>query len=119
MRISDWSSDVCSSDLNIAAPRGTAVRAAENGVVAYAGEELKGFGKLLLVKHADGWVTAYAHNDALMVAAGDTVKRGQTIARVGSSGHADRPQLHFQVRPGTRAVNPDAQPAQRPPPAAD
>src|SRR3546814_7979403 len=69
--------------INIAAPRGTAVRAAENGVVAYAGEELKGFGKLLLVKHADGWVTAYAHNDTLMVAAGDPVPRGQTIARVG------------------------------------
>src|SRR3546814_14657198 len=63
--------------INIAAPRGTPVRAAENGVVAYAGEELKGFGKLLLVKHADGWVTAYAHNEALLVSAGDTVRQGQ------------------------------------------
>ena len=95
--------------INIAAPRGTPVRAAENGVVAYAGEELKGFGKLLLVKHADGWVTAYAHNEELLVAAGDPVKRGQTIAKVGSSGHVDRPQLHFEVRRGTRAVNPEAQ----------
>lgn len=95
--------------INIAAPRGTPVRAAENGVVAYAGEELKGFGKLLLVKHADGWVTAYAHNEELLVAPGDRVQRGQTIARVGSSGHVDRPQLHFEVRRGTRAVNPEAQ----------
>jgi len=95
--------------INIAAPRGTPVRAAENGVVAYAGQELKGFGKLLLVKHADGWVTAYAHNEELLVGAGDRVKRGQTIAKVGSSGHVDRPQLHFEVRRGTRAVNPEAQ----------
>jgi len=99
--------------INIAAPRGTPVRAAENGVVAYAGEELKGFGKLLLVKHADGWVTAYAHNEELLVTAGDRVQRGQTIARVGSSGNVERPQLHFEVRRGTRAVNPEAQLAPR------
>ncbi|WP_340118873.1 M23 family metallopeptidase [Pelagibius sp. 7325] len=105
--------------INIAAPRGTPVRAAENGVVAYAGQELKGFGKLLLVKHADGWVTAYAHNEELLVAAGDTVQRGQTIARVGSSGHVDRPQLHFEVRRGTRAVNPEAQLSPRTASAAD
>jgi murein DD-endopeptidase MepM/ murein hydrolase activator NlpD len=99
--------------INIAAPRGTPVRAAENGVVAYAGEELKGFGKLLLVKHAGGWVTAYAHNEELLVAAGDRVTQGQTIARVGSSGHVERPQLHFEVRRGTRAVNPETQLAPR------
>ncbi len=95
--------------INIAAPRGSPVRAAENGVVAYAGEELRGFGKLLLVKHADGWVTAYAHNEELLVGAGDQVKRGQTIAKVGSSGNVERPQLHFEVRRGTRAVDPQAQ----------
>ncbi len=99
--------------INIAAPRGTPVRAAENGVVAYAGEELKGFGKLLLVKHEGGWVTAYAHNDDLLVAAGDRVERGQTIARVGSSGNVTRPQLHFEVRRGTRAVNPETELAPR------
>jgi len=99
--------------INIAAPRGTPVRAAENGVVAYAGEELKGFGKLLLVKHAGNWVTAYAHNEDLLVAAGDVVKRGQTIAKVGSSGNVRRPQLHFEVRRGTRAVNPEPQLAPR------
>lgn len=105
--------------INIAAPRGTPVRAAENGVVAYAGEELKGFGRLLLVKHADGWVTAYAHNEELLVGAGDRVERGQTIARVGSSGHVDRPQLHFEVRRGTRALDPEAQLSPRTASAAD
>lgn len=105
--------------INIAAPRGSPVRAAEHGVVAYAGEELKGFGKLLLVKHDDGWVTAYAHNEDLLVAAGDTVRQGQTIATVGSSGHVDRPQLHFEIRRGTRAVDPQAQLSPRTASAAD
>ena len=99
-------SGVHNDGINIAAPRGAPVRAAENGVVAYAGEELKGFGKLLLIKHADGWVTAYAHNEKLLVQQGDVVKRGQSVARVGSSGSVPRPQLHFEVRRGTRAVNP-------------
>lgn len=104
--------------INIAAPRGTPVRAAENGVVAYAGEELKGFGKLLLIKHADGWITAYAHNERLLVTQGDVVTRGQSIARVGSSGSVDRPQLHFEVRRGTRAVNPETMMGPRPTTAA-
>lgn len=92
--------------INIAAARGTPVRATENGVVAYVGNELKGFGNLLLVKHADGWVSAYAHNDQLMVRKGDAVKRGQQIATVGSSGGVDTPQLHFELRKGVEAVNP-------------
>ncbi len=92
--------------INIAAPRGAPVRAAENGVVAYVGNELRGFGNLVLVKHADGWVTAYAHNDTLLVRRGDRVARGQTIAQVGSSGNVAQPQLHFEIRQGTRAVDP-------------
>ena len=92
--------------INILAPRGAPVRAAENGVVVYAGEELRGFGQLLLVKHSGGWVTAYAHNQALLVGRGQTVKRGQTIARVGSSGNVASPQLHFEIRKGTRALDP-------------
>jgi murein DD-endopeptidase MepM/ murein hydrolase activator NlpD len=94
--------------INIAAARGTPVWAVENGVVAYVGNELKGFGNLLLVKHADGWVSAYAHNDQLMVRKGDAVKRGQQIATVGTSGGVDAPQLHFELRRGTEAVNPVA-----------
>ncbi|WP_254434830.1 LysM peptidoglycan-binding domain-containing M23 family metallopeptidase [Magnetospirillum sp. UT-4] len=92
--------------INIAAPRGTPVRAAENGVVAYSGNELKGFGNLLLVRHADGWMSAYAHNDQLMVRKGDQVRKGQQIATVGSTGSVNSPQLHFELRRGTEAVNP-------------
>ncbi|WP_192884593.1 peptidoglycan DD-metalloendopeptidase family protein [Paramagnetospirillum kuznetsovii] len=92
--------------INIAAARGTPVKAAENGTVAYVGNELKGFGNLLLIKHADNWMTAYAHNDQLKVKRGDQVKRGQVIATVGSSGSVTAPQLHFEIRRGTEAVNP-------------
>lgn len=92
--------------INIAAPSGTTVRAAANGVVAYVGEELEGFGKLVLVKHADGWVTAYAHAAAIIVEHGERVERGQPLARVGSSGNVSRPQLHFEVRKGSQAIDP-------------
>ncbi len=92
--------------INIAAPRGTPVRAVESGVVAYAGNELRGFGNLLLVKHESGWVSAYAHNADLLVQRGDTVSRGQTIARVGDSGGVPTPQLHFELRKGPRPVDP-------------
>jgi murein DD-endopeptidase MepM/ murein hydrolase activator NlpD len=92
--------------INIAAPRGTRVVAAENGVVAYAGNELRGFGNLLLIRHADGWVTAYAHNEKLLVNQGDKVTRGQAIARVGSSGNVSSPQLHFEIRRGAEPVDP-------------
>lgn len=92
--------------VNIAAPRGTPVRSAENGVVVYAGNELRGFGNLLLVKHADGWMTAYGHNELLLVKKGDTVRRGDVIARVGNTGNVSTPQLHFEIRRGSRAVDP-------------
>lgn len=92
--------------INIAAPRGAPVRTVENGVVVYAGNELRGFGNLLLIKHADGWVTAYAHNRDLLVKRGARVTKGQIIARVGSSGNVSQPQLHFELRRGKRAVDP-------------
>ena len=92
--------------INLAAPRGAPVRAAENGVVAYSGNELRGFGNLVLVKHSGGVMTAYAHNGKLLVSRGDRVERGQTIARVGSTGNVATPQLHFEVRRGRRAVDP-------------
>lgn len=92
--------------INIAASRGATVKAAETGVVVYAGNELKGFGNLLLVKHSDGWMTAYAHNELLTVKKGDTVRRGQAIARVGSTGNVTTPQLHFEIRRGSKAVDP-------------
>ena len=92
--------------INIAVRLGAPVRAAENGVVVYAGSRLKGFGQMLLIKHADGWLTAYAHNSEILVAQGDIVRRGQPVARAGQSGNVDRPQLHFEVRQGEKSLNP-------------
>ena len=92
--------------INIKVDEGTSVRAAESGVVAYAGNELKGFGNLLLVKHNDGWITAYAHNKLLLVKRGQTVKRGQSIAKAGKTGNVQGAQLHFEIRKGTKAVDP-------------
>ena len=92
--------------INIAAPLGAAVRATDNGTVAYAGNELRGFGNLLLVKHADGWISAYAHNNELLVKPGDRVRKGQTIARVGATGSVASPQLHFELRRGKSPVDP-------------
>lgn len=95
--------------INISAKRGTPIRAAENGVVAYAGNKLKGFGNLLLIKHSNGFVTAYAHADSLSVKRGQVVKKGQTIGKVGSTGNVKYPQLHFEIRKGTKAINPQTQ----------
>jgi len=92
--------------INIAAPEGTAVRAAEAGIVAYVGNELRGFGNLLLVRHSDGWMSAYAHIGEIAVSRGDRVERGQVIARVGRTGRIDRPQLHFELRKGSTPVDP-------------
>ncbi|MBT7641898.1 MAG: M23 family metallopeptidase [Rhodobiaceae bacterium] len=92
--------------INIAARNGTPIKAAENGVVVYTGNELRGYGNLLLVRHGEGWVTAYAHASKFLVKPGDRVKQGQSIAEVGQTGNVDRPQVHFEVRKGTRAVNP-------------
>ena len=103
--------------INIAAPRGTAVVAAESGVVAYAGNELRGFGNLLLIKHEEGWMTAYAHNDQLLVKRGEVVRRGQKIATVGDSGGVAATQLHFELRQGTHAIDPEPILAGKPLPA--
>lgn len=92
--------------INIAAQSGEPVRAADAGVVAYAGNELRGYGYLVLIKHAGGYMTAYAHNSQLLVKRGDVVKRGQEIAKAGATGTVDSPQVHFEIRLGTRAVNP-------------
>jgi murein DD-endopeptidase MepM/ murein hydrolase activator NlpD len=92
--------------INIATSRGAAVRAVDNGVVAYAGNELRGFGNMVLIKHQGGWISTYAHNDRLLVGRGDRVRRGQTIARAGSTGRADGVQLHFELRKGTTPVDP-------------
>lgn len=94
--------------VNIAAPVGTPVRAAADGEVVYRGSELEGYGNLLLIKHDDGFVTAYAHNDAMLVKKGDRVRQGQVIAKVGQTGSAKEPQLHFEIRQNLKAVDPVA-----------
>jgi murein DD-endopeptidase MepM/ murein hydrolase activator NlpD len=92
--------------INIAVPEGTSVRAAESGVVAYAGNELKGYGNLVLIRHPNGFVSAYANNGELDVKRGDTVKRGQIIAKSGQTGNVNSPQLHFELRKGSTPVDP-------------
>lgn len=92
--------------VNIQVPAGTDVLAAEAGVVAYAGNEVKGYGNLVLVRHDNGWVTAYAHNDMLLVQRGDRVRRGQPVGKAGKTGSVDSPQLHFELRQGSKPVDP-------------
>ncbi len=92
--------------VNLKASAGGAVRAAGDGVVAYAGDAIPGFGNLLLLKHAGGWVTAYAHNEALLVARGARVRQGDVIARAGQTGAVSEPQLHFELRRGRTPVDP-------------
>ena len=92
--------------INIAVPEGTSIRAADSGVVAYAGNELKGYGNLVLIRHDGGLVTAYAHAKELFVKRGDTVKRGDVIAKAGQTGSVSSPQLHFEVRKGATALDP-------------
>ena len=94
--------------INIGAKRGTAVNAAENGVVAYAGNEVKGMGNLIIIQHSDGWMTVYAHMDSMNVRRGARVKVGQQIGTVGETGKVDSPQLHFEIRKGTKAYNPSS-----------
>lgn len=92
--------------INIAIPQGTDVHAAEGGRVAYAGNELKGYGNLVLIRHDNGWVSAYAHADQVLVKRDDIVRRGQVIAKAGKTGTVDQPQLHFELRQGAKPVDP-------------
>ena len=93
--------------INLSVPEGTPIRAAEDGVVAYAGNELKGFGNLVLIRHADNWVTAYAHNSTIDVKKDQKIKRGDIIARAGQTGGVTSPQLHFEIRKGSNPVDPE------------
>lgn len=92
--------------INIKAKEGAEVKASEDGVVAYVGNELKGYGNLVIIKHSGGWITAYAHLQKAVVAKGSNVKKGQKIALVGSTGNVTSPQLYFGLRKGRDAVNP-------------
>lgn len=92
--------------INIAVPEGTPIKAADDGVVAYAGNELKGYGNLVLVRHANGYVSAYSHASELSVKRGDTIKRGQVVGKAGQTGDVSSPQLHFEIRKGSTPVDP-------------
>lgn len=92
--------------INFAVQPGAPLRATENGVVAYAGNELPGYGNLLLIRHAGGWMSAYAHNEKLLVTRGDQVKRGQIVSHAGSTGNVSSPQAHFELRRNGKPVNP-------------
>lgn len=92
--------------INIGAKKGTPVRASEAGIVVYAGNELKGYGNLLLLRHEKGFMTAYAHADTLKVSVGQVVAQGDVIATVGTTGGVQKPQLHFEIRRKTKPVDP-------------
>jgi murein DD-endopeptidase MepM/ murein hydrolase activator NlpD len=92
--------------INIAAPRGEPIHAAASGIVTYCGNELKGYGNLVLIRHGDGYVTAYAHADSIAVERGDYVDAGQVIGTAGSSGDVNVPQVHFEIRRGVHPVDP-------------
>jgi murein DD-endopeptidase MepM/ murein hydrolase activator NlpD len=92
--------------INLAVPEGTPIKAADDGVVAYAGNELKGYGNLVLIRHSNGYVSAYAHARELLVKRGDTIRRGQVIAHSGQTGNVTSPQLHFEIRKGSTPVDP-------------
>jgi murein DD-endopeptidase MepM/ murein hydrolase activator NlpD len=92
--------------VNIDVPRGTPVKAAASGEVVYAGDELVGFGNLVLIRHSGGWITAYAYSDSLKVKEGDMVAQGQAIAISGATGNAGSPQVHFELRKGKEPVDP-------------
>jgi murein DD-endopeptidase MepM/ murein hydrolase activator NlpD len=95
-----------SDGIDLAVPEGTPVRASDDGVVAYSGSELKGYGNLVLVRHANGFVTAYAHASELLVKRNDQVRKGQVIAKSGQTGTASSPQLHFEIRKNSAPVDP-------------
>jgi murein DD-endopeptidase MepM/ murein hydrolase activator NlpD len=104
--IAGYSGKGANEGINIAVPEGTPVKAAEGGVVAYAGSELKGYGNLVLIRHPNGYVSAYAHNGELNVKRGESVKRGQVVAKSGQTGNVSSPQLHFELRKGASPVDP-------------
>lgn len=99
-------SGVKNAGINIETALGTPIHAAADGVVSYTGNELKGYGNLILIRHPGDYVTAYAHAETVLVARGAKVIRGQVIAYAGTTGGVDVPQLHFEIRHGTAPVNP-------------
>jgi murein DD-endopeptidase MepM/ murein hydrolase activator NlpD len=92
--------------INIEAPEGASIRAAENGQVIYVGSGVEGYGNLILIRHPNGYVSAYAHLKEMSVGKGDVVNRGDNIGSAGMTGGVSRPQLHFELRKGATPVDP-------------
>jgi murein DD-endopeptidase MepM/ murein hydrolase activator NlpD len=105
-RFGDKPDGTRNAGVNLAAKAGTPVLAAENGLVVYAGDKVPGYGRMLLIRHAGGFTTAYAHNQSLLVKVGERVRRGQRVATVGSTGGVSQPQLHFELREGSTPIDP-------------
>lgn len=97
---------VFNDGINIKATEGAPIKAAADGEVVYAGTQLQGYGNLVIIRHKDGWITAYAHQKDLKVRKGDKISQGQVIGEVGDSGNVKEPQLHFGVRKGRNPVDP-------------
>ena len=107
--ISDYGASLSgerNAGINIATPFGAPIHAAAAGQISYAGNELRGYGNLVLIKHDDGYVTAYAHAERIIVGRGDYVTKGQIIGYSGQTGDVTSPQLHFEIRKGVQPVNP-------------
>lgn len=94
--------------INIKAKEGSIIKASEDGLVAYVGNELKGYGNLVIIKHSGGWITAYAHLSKTTVKRGEKIKKGHSIGFAGATGNVDSPQLYFGLRKGRDAVNPES-----------
>lgn len=101
-----FSSGQRNDGINIAVARGSPIGAAADGVVAYVGQDIPAYGTLILLRHGDGWLSAYGYADSITVTRGQKVVRGQTIAKSGTSPYSDEPQLHFEIRNGRKPVNP-------------
>jgi murein DD-endopeptidase MepM/ murein hydrolase activator NlpD len=92
--------------IDISAPIGVPIRASDSGKVLYSGDEIQGYGNIIIIKHGGGFITVYAHNDVNKVGEGERVKRGQIIGRVGNTGRTTGSNLHFEIRKNNRPVNP-------------
>jgi len=101
-----YSSGQINNGINIGVARGTPIAAAADGVVAYVGQDIPAYGTLILVRHGEGWISAYGYAESITVARGQKVVRGQTIAKSGSGPYSPEPQLHFEIRSGLKPVNP-------------
>jgi murein DD-endopeptidase MepM/ murein hydrolase activator NlpD len=92
--------------IDIFAPKGTPIRSSDSGKVLYSGKEIRGYGNIVVIRHREGFITVYAHNQRNTVSEGMRVTRGQIIGKVGNTGRASTPHLHFEIRKNNRPIDP-------------